>query len=82
MAKFYNDKTFEHRKYSLQVDYIVNAWEMGEISSAERNMFYNKISMENDANSWAMLFIKENLQMVKVYESIMSQLVGDLFPNG
>jgi len=38
--------------------------------------------MENDANSWAMLFIKENLQMVKVYESIMSQLVGDLFPNG
>jgi len=82
MAKFYNDKTFEHRKYSLQVDYIVNAWEMGEISSAERNMFYNKISMENDANSWAMLFIEQNLEMVKVYETVMSQLVSDLFPNG
>ena len=53
MAKFYKDKIFEHKRYSLQVYGIEEMWEMGEIDTSQKNQLYNKIPMENDANSWA-----------------------------
>ena len=79
MSQFYKDKTFQHRKYSIQREMIENTYYDNELNESERNQIYNVIPMENDANSWAMLFIKENRKLVSYYESRILPLMSDLF---
>lgn len=71
MAQYYKDKMFQHKKYSMQVNSLNKAYEEDYISWNKRNQKYNKIDMENDANSWAMLFILENPEVVKEYERVV-----------
>ncbi|RLI46141.1 hypothetical protein DRO61_09640, partial [Candidatus Bathyarchaeota archaeon] len=75
IGQFYKDFDFEHLKYTTEIEMIIAS----DLTDREKNIVYNVIPLENEANTWAILFIEENQDIIQEYEKIVIPLVKNIF---